>query len=126
LQWQREDDAQTKLRKLTRQLSQCSFVQADTLALLGALLSLPQLENSALLNLSPQKQKQRTQEALIAWLAEDADRAPILAVWEDLHWADPSTLELLGLLIDQVPAARLLVLITARPEFNVPWGRGLI
>ena len=42
-------------------------------------------------------------------------------VWEDLHWADPSTLELLGLLLDQVPTARLLVLLTARPEFTPPW-----
>jgi predicted ATPase len=45
----------------------------------------------------------------------------VLAVWEDLHWADPSTLELLGLLLDQVPTARLLLVLTARPEFRPPW-----
>ena len=46
---------------------------------------------------------------------------PVLAVWEDLHWADPSTLELLGLLLDQVPTARLLLVLTCRPEFRPPW-----
>ena len=52
---------------------------------------------------------------------EEAERHPVYCVWEDLHWADPSTLELLGLLLDQVPTARLLVLLTARPEFTPPW-----
>ena len=47
------------------------------------------------LTLSPQRQKQKTQEALVAWLLAEAARQPVLAVWEDLHWADPSTLELL-------------------------------
>ncbi len=73
------------------------------------------------LTLSPQKQKQKTQEALVAWLVEEAERHPVYCVWEDLHWADPSTLELLGLLLDQVPTARMLVLLTARPEFTPPW-----
>ncbi|MEW6301006.1 MAG: hypothetical protein AB1671_25280 [Thermodesulfobacteriota bacterium] len=57
----------------------------------------------------------------MAWLTEEAARPPVYCVWEDLHWADPSTLELLGLLLDQVPTARFLLLLTARPEFTPPW-----
>jgi predicted ATPase len=71
--------------------------------------------------LSPQQQRQRTQDALVAWLLAEVERQPVLAVWEDLHWADPSTLELLGLVIDQAPTARLLTLVTYRPEFRPPW-----
>ena len=70
---------------------------------------------------SPQKHKQKTQEALVAWLVAEAERQPVLAVWEDLPWADPSTLELLGLVLDQTPTASLCTLLTCRPEFSPPW-----
>ena len=73
--------------------------------------------------MSPQRQKQKTEEALIAWLIEEAERAPLYCAWEDLHWADPSTLELLGRLIDQAATARLFVLLTSRPEFTPSWGQ---
>src|SRR5439155_7444051 len=73
------------------------------------------------LALSPQQQQQQTQTALLAWLLEETERQPMLMVCEDLHWADASTLEWLGLLIDQAPTARLLTLLTYRPEFRPPW-----
>ena len=69
-----------------------------------------------------QRQKQKTQEVLVAWLVEEAERQPLYCPWEDVHWADPSTLELLTLLIEQVPTARLYLLLTFRPEFTPPWG----
>jgi predicted ATPase len=71
--------------------------------------------------LSPQQRRQRTQDVLVAWLLAEAERQPVLAVWEDLHWADPSTLELLGLVIAQAPIACMLPLVTARPEFRPRW-----
>ena len=71
--------------------------------------------------LNPQQQKQQTQDALIAWTLEEAERQPLLTLWEDLHWADPSTLELIGLLIEQAPTAPLLMVLTFRPEFVPPW-----
>ena len=58
---------------------------------------------------------------LLAWLHAEAQRWPVLVVVEDLHWLDPSTLELLGLLIDQSAQARLCLALTARPEFHPPW-----
>ena len=57
----------------------------------------------------------------MAWLLAETVRQPVLAVWEDLHWADPSTLELLDLMLDHVPTACLLLVLTARPEFHPPW-----
>ena len=90
--------------------------------LLAALLSVPLPEaRYAPLQLSPQRQRQKTLETLLTWLLAETERQPTLAVWEDLHWADPSTLEFLSLLIDQTPTARLLTLCTCRPEFRPPW-----
>ncbi len=53
---------------------------------------------------------------------EEAQKAAVFCVWEDMHWVDPSTLEVLTLLLDQVPTTRLLALLTFRPEFVPPWG----
>jgi class 3 adenylate cyclase/predicted ATPase len=121
LHFERDETPQAKLEKLQQALARYRFPQADTLHLLAALLSVPGPPEVPPLNLSPQKQKQRTQEALVAWLVEEAERQAVYCTWEDLHWADPSTIDLLGLLLDQVPTTRLLVLLTARPEFTPPW-----
>src|SRR5712692_4392435 len=122
LQFAREDVPATKLEKLQHMLSHYHFPQADTVPLWAALLSLPHPEGAPPIMLSPQKQKQKTQEALVAWIVEEADKAPVYCAWEDLHWADPSTLEVLTLFLDQVPTARLLAVLTFRPDFTPPWG----
>ena len=121
LQVTREDAPDTKLEKLQHVLTRYRFPQGDTLPLLAAVLSLPHPVNFPPLTLSPQKQKEKTQAALVAWLVEEATLAPIYSTWEDLHWADPSTLEVLSLLLDQVPTTRLLLVLTFRPEFTPPW-----
>jgi predicted ATPase len=122
LQFQREESPPAKLDKLAQTLSRYRFPQADTLPLLAALLSLPHPEGNPPLTLSPQQQKQKTLDALVAWLVEEADKAAVYCAWEDLHWADPSTLDVLTLLLDQVPTTRLLTVLTFRPEFTPPWG----
>ena len=86
------------------------------------LLSLPHPEGYPPLTFSPQKQKEKTQEALVAWLCAEARQQAVTYAWEDLHWADPSTLELLTLFLAQVPTTRLLAVLTYRPEFIPPWG----
>ena len=60
------------------------------------------------LNLSPQRQRQKTLETLVAILLELAERQPVLFIVEDLHWTDPTTLELLNLVIEQIPTASML------------------
>ena len=71
--------------------------------------------------MSPEQQKQQTLHALLTILLRRAAQQPVLFVMEDLHWVDPSTLELLSLLVDQGPTARILVLLTFRPDFSPPW-----
>jgi class 3 adenylate cyclase len=121
LQWQRHETPAARLATLEEAIRPAGLSPVEVVPLLAALLSLPVPERYPPLTLSPQRQKHKTQEALVAWLLADAARQPVLAVWEDLHWADPSTLELLALLLDQVPTARLLLVLTCRPEFRPPW-----
>ena len=73
------------------------------------------------LTVSPEQQKQQTLHALLTILLRIAAQQPVLFVMEDLHWVDPSTLELLSLLVDQGPTARILALFTFRPDFSPPW-----
>jgi class 3 adenylate cyclase/predicted ATPase len=121
LQWHRHETPAARLDTLEQGLRTTGLPLEDIVPLLAALLSLPVPEQYPPLTLSPQHQKQKTQEALVAWLLAETARQPVLAVWEDLHWADPSTLELLDLLLDHVPTARLLLVLTARPEFCPSW-----
>jgi class 3 adenylate cyclase/predicted ATPase len=121
LQFHPEDAPDTKLEKLRQALSEYRFAQAEILPLFTALLSLPHPPGVPPLTLSPQKQKEKTHEALVAWLCEAAQHHAVCYAWEDLHWADPSTLELLALFLNQVPTTRLLVVLTFRPEFVPPW-----
>jgi predicted ATPase/class 3 adenylate cyclase len=122
LRWQREDDAEVKLAKLEKELQGFSLDPAEVIPLYAPLLSLPLPEDRyPPLELTPQEQKQRTLDAIVAWLMEEAERRPVLQVWEDLHWADPSTLELLTLEIEQAPTAPILNVLTFRPDFQPPW-----
>jgi predicted ATPase len=129
LQFAREDAPEEKLHKLETALGRRGGsetrpynARSEAVPLLAALLSLPHPESYPPITVSPQKQKEKTQAALVAWLVEKAAENAVYTVWEDLHWADPSTLELLTLLLDQVPTTRLFVLLTFRPEFTPPWG----
>jgi predicted ATPase len=121
LQWQRHATPDVQLATLEQALQTAALPLAETVPLLAALLALPVPAHYPPLTLSPQRQKQKTQEALVAWLLAETSQQPVLAVWEDLHWADPSTLELLDLLLDHIPTARLLLVLTTRPEFRPSW-----
>jgi predicted ATPase len=121
LQLRPEETPAEQLERLERALQATRLPLEEAVPLLAALLSVPLAERYPPLDWSPQKQKQKTQEALVAWLVTEAERQPVLAVWEDLHWADPSTLEWLGLVLDQTPTAPLCTLLTYRPEFSPPW-----
>jgi predicted ATPase len=89
--------------------------------LLADLLSIPSGDRYPPLNLTPQKRKEKTLHAQLAQLEGLATRQPVLMVWEDVHWSDPTTRETLELLIDRVPTLRVLMILTFRPEFTPPW-----
>jgi hypothetical protein len=93
----------------------------DAVPLLAELLSIPTGARYPQLNLTPQKRKEKTLQAQLTQVAGLAERQPVLMVWEDIHWSDPTTRESLDLLIDRVPTLRVLVIITFRPEFAPPW-----
>ena len=122
LQFRPEDSADEKLLKLIVGARHAMPLQTETVSLLATLLSLPHPEGYLPLTLSPQKQKEKTYEALVAWLGAEARQQAVMYAWEDLHWADPSTLEFLTLFLAQVPTTRLLAILTYRPEFIPPWG----
>jgi TOMM system kinase/cyclase fusion protein len=125
LHWDSIDAPEARLEALEQALRTSRLPLGEVTPLLAALLSLPHPAHYPPLNLAPQRQRQQTHDALVAWLLEQADQQPVLTVWEDLHWADPSTLELLGLVLDQVPTARMLTVLTCRPEFHPSWASRL-
>src|SRR3989454_418018 len=122
LRFQAEDTPDEKLGKLEHTLSQYRLPVEDTVPLFAPLLSLSIPENRyPLLNLSPQRQRQKTLETIVAILLEQSEQHPVLFILEDLHWTDPTTLEFLGLLVEQVPTAALYTLLTCRPNFQPAW-----
>jgi hypothetical protein len=122
LQFEAHETPDAKLEKLEHALSQYRVPLAESMPLLAPVLSLPLPENRyPLLNLSPQRQRQKTLETIVALLLELAAQQPVLFILEDLHWADPTTLEWLNLLIEQTPTASMLVLLTCRPHFQPAW-----
>jgi class 3 adenylate cyclase/predicted ATPase len=121
LRFEREEAPPQKLRKLEGFLVQYGLPLAEAVPLFAALLSLPLPAAYAPLTVSPEQQKQQTLQALLTMLLHIATQQPVLFVMEDLHWVDPTTLELLTLLVDQGPTARILALFTFRPDFSPPW-----
>jgi class 3 adenylate cyclase/predicted ATPase len=122
LQFVPDDAPTTRLVKLEDGLRPYDLALAEVVPLLAGLLSIPcPTERYAPLTLAPQQQKQQTLDTLVAWLAAEAERQPVLVAWEDLHWADPTTLETLGLVIEQAPTVPMLHVLTYRPEFSPPW-----
>ena len=121
LNFKLDEPPHQKLDKLARALDRQGFSREAVLPLFAALLSLPHPADCPPLVGAPHQQKQKIQETLVTWLLQEADRQPLHCVVEDLHWADPSSLEFLGLLIEHVPRARMLLLLTYRPEFRPPW-----
>jgi class 3 adenylate cyclase/predicted ATPase len=119
--FERDDDTTSKLDKLQALLSYGS-PSADDASLIAELLSLAGIDRRyPRLVLAPQQHKQKTLEALKRLVEAPSRRRPILAIFEDLHWIDPTSLELLDRMIDEVPRLPILLLVTFRPDFEAPW-----
>ena len=119
--WSRGDSDETKLEKLEAFCTLHGLSTAEGLPLLVSLFSLPAAQRFPLPPMSAERQKQRTLQTLLEVVVALAADAPALMVVEDLHWIDPTSMELLTLLINQIPTARLFAVFTARLHFQPPW-----
>ena len=115
------DEPAERLAKLEALLAQGAEQLDEAAPLVGALLGVPTDNRYPALNLGPQRQKQRTFEVLLEQLAGLARKRPVLQLYEDLHWADPSTLELLEMVVERARSLPILVVMTHRPQFSAPW-----
>jgi class 3 adenylate cyclase/predicted ATPase len=116
-----EDTVEAKRQRLMQWLQERSFLQSETQRLFSALLSIPLQDGQTETGALSQGQKRLVYEHLVQWLVDIALERSLLVVWEDVHWADPSTLDLISLLIEQAPTTAMLALVTFRPEFQPPW-----
>src|SRR6516162_6221950 len=115
-----DETTQAKLDKLDALLAQ-SFTPRQDTALLAQMLSLPNDGRYPTLELVPQQKRQKTLEALMAQLQALSQSKPVLMIFEDVHWSDPTSLETLGRTVDRLRTLRVLLIITYRPEFEAPW-----
>ncbi len=117
------DASEEKLEKLERMLEARDGSGRKALPYFANLLSVKgsMSRYRVLDKLDPQDLRDQTQAAIVEWLLEQAQGQPALMVWEDLHWIDPTTLELLSLLIERLSTTRILLILTFRPEFVHPW-----
>jgi class 3 adenylate cyclase/tetratricopeptide (TPR) repeat protein len=118
--FERSDSPTEKLSKLGALAAQ-STIDPERVAVLANLLALPASDQFRLQELSPQKHKEKTFAALLAQLDGLAARQPVFMIFEDIHWIDPTSLELLAATVEHVPQLRVLLLITSRSEFTPPW-----
>jgi class 3 adenylate cyclase/tetratricopeptide (TPR) repeat protein len=116
----RGDSPTEKLSKLDALVAQ-STADPEHVAVLASLFALPASDRCQPQELSPQKRREKTLAALLAQLDGLAARQPVFIIFEDIHWIDPTSLELLTAIVEHVPQLRILLLITTRSEFTVPW-----
>ena len=118
--FERHDLPETKLEKIVSLLGSAAEQHTDV-QLLAELLSIPIGNRSSTVNWSPQRKKEKTFEALLRQLDIRSRQQPVLLLYEDVHWIDPSSRELLDMTVDRVARLPVLLLITFRPEFVPPW-----
>jgi predicted ATPase len=115
-----DDNTQSKLDKLDA-LRAKSLTSPQDAALLADMLSLPNDGRYPTLELDPQQRRQKTLEALTAQLKTLAQAKPVLTIFEDVHWIDPTSLEAVGHTVDRLRTLGVLLIVTYRPEFEPPW-----
>ena len=115
-----DETPEAKLDKLDTLLAQTSTSKQDA-ALFAEMLSLPNDGRYPALEFAPQQRRQKTLEALTAQFAGFASRHPVLMIFEDVHWTDPTSLEAFGRAVDRIKTLPALLIVTFRLEFNAPW-----
>ena len=120
-QFEAEDTDEVKLAKLETLLARGTVDPAAVAPLFAPLLSIPTNGRYPPLEMTPERQKEGTLQALVAQMDGLSHEQPVLFIFEDVHWADPTSLELLGITIERTQDLPALVVITFRPEFTAPW-----
>ena len=115
-----DDTPEARLDKLDAVLAQTS-TRIEDVALFAEMLSLPNDGRYPAIELTPEQRRQRTLEALTEQLAGLASQNPVLMIFEDAHWTDPTSLEAFGRTVDRIKTLPVLLIVTFRPEFNAPW-----
>jgi class 3 adenylate cyclase/predicted ATPase len=115
-----DDTPQARLDKLDALLAHTSTSKQDA-ALFAEMLSLPNDGRYPALQLASQQRRQRTLDALFAQIKALAQQSPVLMIFEDVHWIDPTSLEALGRVVDRIANLGVLLIVTFRPEFEPPW-----
>jgi predicted ATPase len=115
-----DDTPEAKLNKLDALLAQAS-TSAHEAALVAEMLSVPNDGRYPACELTSQQRRQETIEALVRQVVTVSRQNPVLMIFEDAHWIDPTSLELLGRIVDRIPNLRVLLIMTFRPEFEPPW-----
>jgi class 3 adenylate cyclase/predicted ATPase len=119
--WRGEQTTEERIAGLEASLKLAGLNTSDAMPLIAPLVSLPIAERYASPQIPPDQQRKRLLATIAAWTLGTARIQPLVIVIEDLHWADPSTLEVIQVLVEQNAMAPLLVICTARPEFRTPW-----
>jgi predicted ATPase len=119
--FERGDSSADRLDKVAALVSETMGPDKEAVGVLAGLISLPTDERFPAPDMSPQKRKEKIFSTLLGQLGAMAARQPVLIIFEDLHWIDPTSLELLALAVERVQHLRVLLLVTARAEFTPPW-----
>src|SRR5262249_41544135 len=114
------DPPQARLDKLDAVLAQTSTSIEDA-ALFADMLSLQNDGRYPALDLTPEQRRHRTLDALILQIETLTRSNPVLMIFEDAHWIDPTSLEALGRAVERIRTLRVLLIVTFRPEFEPPW-----
>lgn len=121
LGWSGDETAEERLFQLERRLDRAGLKLGEAVPLIAEMLGLPIIEKYAAPMLAPEQKRKRLLANLGEWVLSVSRLQPMVVAMEDLHWVDPSTLELTQTLVERAATAPLLLLCTGRPEFRAPW-----
>jgi tetratricopeptide (TPR) repeat protein len=121
LGWRGDESKEERVVQLERSPELAGLKLAEAVPLISEMLNLPIPAKYPPLMFAPDQKRRRLLANLAAWVLNAARLQPVVIVLEDLHWVDPSTLELMQTLVEQAATTPLLLLYTARPEFRAPW-----
>jgi class 3 adenylate cyclase/tetratricopeptide (TPR) repeat protein len=122
LAWSEQEAPEVKLSKIESAVRAQNLPLPEVMPLVAELMGVPLLEGRyPPVRFGAQELRERTLDVLASWLLGEAEKRSVLCIWEDVHWADPTTLDLLALCVEQSPTVAIMNVLTFRPNFQPPW-----